>query len=253
MRRTASTQIGGGSRRPYRRSWETCVSFTIRCIRWRPGVGVARWECGGAPREKGRPVCRDLLTVCGDPAGARKRLVVVATDTTTVESQIVPAHEKVKGSSRRKVQGPLRGRPPMGLSQCYRVHSESGKRTQGPACRSSHSVVSRRAHCAQHLVVPSQGRRDRSRPEHDPKRGHLRGQASICGARRSLEAHDRRAAGELAPARTYRSGRLDLHREGFEGGSSGARDHRARSDLATFRESRRRDRRSPGSLNLGAI
>jgi hypothetical protein len=54
------------------------------------GVGVAYWVW----KRREKKVGLDLF-VCGDPAGARKRLVDVATDTTTVESQMVPALEKV--------------------------------------------------------------------------------------------------------------------------------------------------------------
>jgi hypothetical protein len=54
------------------------------------GVGVAYWVW----KRRERTIAVDLF-VCGDAAGARRRLVEAATDTTTVESQMVPAHEKV--------------------------------------------------------------------------------------------------------------------------------------------------------------
>jgi hypothetical protein len=54
------------------------------------GVGVSWWiwKC----RKKQMSV---QLFVCGSNAGARERLVEVATDTTTVENQMVPALERV--------------------------------------------------------------------------------------------------------------------------------------------------------------
>ncbi len=54
------------------------------------GVGAAYWVW----ERRERKLSVELF-VCGDAGGARKRLVEVATDTTTVESQMVPAREKV--------------------------------------------------------------------------------------------------------------------------------------------------------------
>jgi len=54
------------------------------------GVGLSDWTW----RRRGKQISVEVF-VCGDIAGARERLLEIATDTTTVESPLVPALETV--------------------------------------------------------------------------------------------------------------------------------------------------------------
>ncbi len=210
------------------------------------GVGVAQWTW----KRRERQISVEVF-VCGDTAGARKRLVEIATDTTTVESQMVPALEKVGELAMEHKARSRRRSPWVYRNVCVSVGTIR-KRSQGLAGRAPHSVIPRGSHSFPTSRLTYRGSRAsiscRVRfTAETPSRSGFDFPSGVDPKKLTIDVRP----GAWPPLEPLDQEGSDVHGQGAQGGSRRARNHRARSGVATFRQGRRRHRRSPCSMNLG--